>query len=364
MQVQHGSIYQEMKRLILTESQFNRILSEISNTRYVPNIMKVDNEFKTLNQLLFNNKLPIPKFNITNDTKNLGFFSYTNVNNTVTQPHISISAAYDYNDNDLDSVLAHEMIHYYLALKGIDMQGTHGTDWQYLANQFNTQYGLNISEKIDTNGYGQNNNPIQLDPQTKQALENYLKAFQTNYTQIMSETQQYSQNTQINPQLDLAKRAIKVILPFISAVINALQRCIQKQSLNEAQDLLRLWNPFNIANTFVNNYNKWGRRFGKVARANSTNSRRGANNNNANTKNQNNSQSNNPYDGKTLYELMFNDYSKINKTYKAASTEIDKSIPTTTSTMQLLESLKQHLYQLYSQQQQSSSQQNQGNQTP
>lgn len=335
-----------MKRLILTESQFDRILFEVSNARYIPNIQKVDNEYKTLNQILFNNKLPIPRFKITNDTKNVGYFTYTNVNNKVVEPYIYVSAAYDYNDNDLDSVLAHEMIHFYLAYNQIDMQGTHGPDWQHLANQFNTQYGLNITENIDTSGYGQNSNPTPLDPQTLQMLEAYANQFQNDLKQITTEYQQYSEANKTAIKIDYTKQTINSLIPFLSSIIAAIQRCVQKQSLNEAQDVFSIWNPVNVAHVFKNKYRKWDSLLGDMFISKNDAGKASSG------KKGNIDKNKDSYNEKTLYELMFNDYPKIKRFYQASANEINQNVPTVSTTIQSLDTLQQQLSQIYSQQQQ------------
>ena len=60
-----------------------------------------------------------------------------------------MSCYFDWKDDDLRNVMVHEMIHYYLAHKHIDIHITHGGAFQKMSKDFNQQYGLNIAEKVD-----------------------------------------------------------------------------------------------------------------------------------------------------------------------------------------------------------------------
>jgi hypothetical protein len=49
--------------------------------------------------------------------------------------------------------MVHEMIHYYLAYMGIDVDCTHGSEFKKMANDLNKQYGMNITPTIDLTLY-------------------------------------------------------------------------------------------------------------------------------------------------------------------------------------------------------------------
>jgi predicted SprT family Zn-dependent metalloprotease len=66
---------------------------------------------------------------------------------------IEISDNYDYTESQLRDILVHEMIHYYLAYKGIDPQCNHGREFNKMADNFNRTYGMNITSTIDLTPY-------------------------------------------------------------------------------------------------------------------------------------------------------------------------------------------------------------------
>ena len=66
---------------------------------------------------------------------------------------LEISCYYDWEEDALRDVIVHEMIHYYLAYKHIDNYLTHGEEFQKMAKELNTKYGLNVTVKVDTSKF-------------------------------------------------------------------------------------------------------------------------------------------------------------------------------------------------------------------
>lgn len=60
-----------------------------------------------------------------------------------------ISDYYQFSEKQVISLMVHEMIHYYLAINGIDTRGTHGKDFMKMARKLNKKFGLHITEFID-----------------------------------------------------------------------------------------------------------------------------------------------------------------------------------------------------------------------
>ena len=85
----------------------------------------------------FDNKLPTPNFKVKHSYRTLGFFSCEyDEDGYMFNQTIEISDNYDYTESQLRDILVHEMIHYYLAYKGIDPQCNHGREFNKMADNF------------------------------------------------------------------------------------------------------------------------------------------------------------------------------------------------------------------------------------
>lgn len=62
----------------------------------------------------------------------------------ISDAKISFSDCYDFEEEDFRNIMAHEMIHYYLAHKGVDLKCSHGKAFMEMAERMNAEYGLNI----------------------------------------------------------------------------------------------------------------------------------------------------------------------------------------------------------------------------
>lgn len=110
--------------------------------------------FHLYNLNYFGNLLPAPNFKVRHSYRTLGYFSceYDDYGNMFNQT-IEVSDYYDYTESQLRDILVHEMIHYYLAYKGIDPQCNHGKDFNNMADKFNKTYKMNITSTIDLSPY-------------------------------------------------------------------------------------------------------------------------------------------------------------------------------------------------------------------
>lgn len=110
--------------------------------------------FYEYNKKYFGGILPLPNFGLIHSYRTVGFFScdFDDDGNMINQK-IEMSDNYDYLDNQFKDILLHEMIHYYLAYVGLDVQGLHGEQFLNMANEFNRKYHTNITPMVDINEY-------------------------------------------------------------------------------------------------------------------------------------------------------------------------------------------------------------------
>ena len=121
-------------------------------------------KFRKFNEKYFNKELPLPKITLLHSYRYLGYFLCDKVigRRRLKHQEIQISDYYDWDEKELDNIIIHEMIHYYLAYKHIDNDLTHGKAFQEMANKFNKEYGFNIKEKIDTTKFKRQKNAPKL----------------------------------------------------------------------------------------------------------------------------------------------------------------------------------------------------------
>ena len=120
----------------------------------------VENKFREFNKQYFNDELPLPKFGLLKSYTTCGYFSCKKIigKRKLRGQKLEISVYYDWEEDALKNVIIHEMIHYYLAHKHIDNELTHGDAFKSMAEEFNQKYGLNISKKINCNGFKKTKN--------------------------------------------------------------------------------------------------------------------------------------------------------------------------------------------------------------
>lgn len=107
-------------------------------------------KFEYYNNLIFQNELPIPAFELMKTKHTLGQFEkclrLTPFGNGK-QPkyYIRLSTYFDRPINDLCETVVHEMVHMWIAVNNIRDNGSHGKQWQKKANEINKKYGFTIS---------------------------------------------------------------------------------------------------------------------------------------------------------------------------------------------------------------------------
>jgi hypothetical protein len=118
-----------------------------------PNIFNVMWLFNKYNKMCFGGMLPRPRISLFHNKNILGRFTCDfDENDDMSNPSIEISDSWEYTQERLSDIIVHEMIHYYLAYEKIDVYLTHGKHFISMANDFNSRFGLNITERIDVNG--------------------------------------------------------------------------------------------------------------------------------------------------------------------------------------------------------------------
>ncbi len=112
-------------------------------------------KFRAYNRLYFNRELPMPQIRLLKSYRTCGYFSCKKIigRRMLRGQRLEISCYYDWQEDALRDVIVHEMIHYYLAVKHIDNDLTHGEEFLKMAKEMNSRHGMNVSVKIDTTGF-------------------------------------------------------------------------------------------------------------------------------------------------------------------------------------------------------------------
>ena len=112
--------------------------------------------FDTFNRQYFNGELPLPRLALGNSRTRLGSMSCRR-RRTLTGWRLSdfairLSTYYDCTEREMQTVLLHEMIHYYIAWKGIRDDAPHGSVFRSIMNRLNTRHGWDISVSASMRG--------------------------------------------------------------------------------------------------------------------------------------------------------------------------------------------------------------------
>lgn len=306
----------------------NIILAEINqNVKFNPTKANVYNTFNSLNTRCFNDSLPMCDIEMITDRKYLGYFHYDGVNgNQLINPKISINQAYQYTMSEFESVVAHEMIHYYLAYNGQDMSCDHSNYFHTLASQINSQLGLNINDTVDVTNMAYNNQQVQISSQLLGYMNSYLNTLKQYLGGIKNESK--------GKNGTLAQFYTN-LYQFTQNIINSLQRCIKKRSLNEdigqtAIQGVQTLIPLQPVNDLINGYEEYSNKTknwmtdGRMDNNYSQYGKNGANNSNNNTSG--------------LIYLLYNVYPKIKTQYQKCSMGYNSLI--VTNEFRILDDLK------------------------
>ncbi|WP_315404690.1 SprT-like domain-containing protein [Hoylesella saccharolytica] len=108
--------------------------------------------FDIFNRNYFDNKLPRPRLTVSHSRTRLGSMSFKRKTvwgrTTRSDYAIHISNYYEQTDREVQNVLLHEMIHYYIAYTGLKDTSPHGILFKGMMNELNRKYGWNITISI------------------------------------------------------------------------------------------------------------------------------------------------------------------------------------------------------------------------
>jgi len=110
-----------------------------------------EKKFSEFNELYFEALLPPIPIQLTKARTFLGKVTYKGVRdffgNIVKNKDflMKISCSFDLPENELEDVIIHEMIHYYIAWRNIRDTGVHGQVFRQMMTQINRNYGRNVS---------------------------------------------------------------------------------------------------------------------------------------------------------------------------------------------------------------------------
>ena len=108
--------------------------------------------FNELNKRYFNDELPIPQLAVGNSRTRLGTMSCKVRRTPVSRKHydhcIRLSNYYDISEDEFKNVFLHEMIHYYISVKGIKDTSAHGGVFRRMMKALNADgWHITIREK-------------------------------------------------------------------------------------------------------------------------------------------------------------------------------------------------------------------------
>lgn len=104
----------------------------------------VASKFRRFNREYFNNMLPTPIFKVRKSKDVIGLHRMVSYKYTLEKEHyIIISSYYDMQENVLEDVILHEMIHYFIAIRDLKDTEMHGVIFQHYMNEINKN-GRNI----------------------------------------------------------------------------------------------------------------------------------------------------------------------------------------------------------------------------
>ena len=120
---------------------------EIPHDTYIPYI---EEKFDAFNKLIFGGELPRIPIVLGSATSVVGAFSYKARRNFWGKKEyfdlkLRFSKKFDLPENELEDVIIHEMIHYYIHFKNLKDKSAHGPLFKNLMNQINKTFGRKIS---------------------------------------------------------------------------------------------------------------------------------------------------------------------------------------------------------------------------
>ena len=115
-----------------------------------PTLPFLNERFSHFNAVIFNSQLPPVPIELSRATSFQGACTYRRKRGLLGRMQkydfrIRISTAMEMSEAELEDVLIHEMIHYYIGVKGIKDSSTHGNVFRSMADDINRRYGRHIT---------------------------------------------------------------------------------------------------------------------------------------------------------------------------------------------------------------------------
>lgn len=105
--------------------------------------------FDRYNKEIFGLQLPVPEMRITSARSFMGQFKSERKGGWIkggeTIYYITLSNRYDLEEKELEDILIHEMIHFFISVKKIKDTSSHGHQFRALMNEINRRHGRNIT---------------------------------------------------------------------------------------------------------------------------------------------------------------------------------------------------------------------------
>lgn len=116
----------------------------------IPTIPYIEAKFDEFNKLIFGSELPRIPIVLGSATRVVGAFSCKVRRNFWGKKEyfdlkLRFSKKFDLPENELEDVIIHEMIHYYIHFKNLKDKSAHGPLFKNLMNQINKTFGRKIS---------------------------------------------------------------------------------------------------------------------------------------------------------------------------------------------------------------------------
>ena len=109
----------------------------------------IEERFERFNREIFGNALPKPLIHISSARSFMGQFKCESRRSLFKKSketyHITLSVRYDLDENVLEDVLIHEMIHFLIRFKNIKDSSSHGLQFRKLMNEINRTFGRHIT---------------------------------------------------------------------------------------------------------------------------------------------------------------------------------------------------------------------------
>lgn len=119
----------------------------------IATIEYITQKFEEYNRLIFNNELPALPILPSRARTYLGRYECDIRRRAFSTPErynhrIRINTVVDFPENEIDDILIHEMIHYYISFKGLRDSSTHGQTFRHMMADINARFGRHITISV------------------------------------------------------------------------------------------------------------------------------------------------------------------------------------------------------------------------